>query len=178
MKNKTIVGTILVVFILSGTILAQEKEQRIELPQLTLEEKWGKAESNLIYFIVCGITYAKSKGESTEDFGTHAGNIAAPSWKKGKGKGPAYLVRGISRNKQQFKNFQMEILSETETTIKARMKGFGNKYFIKRPDRGVSEDEYIRFFEKKWVAIADYLGLEYKQKVEGDWIIFTVTEKK
>ncbi|MFX0202214.1 MAG: hypothetical protein ACFFCW_39385 [Candidatus Hodarchaeota archaeon] len=45
----------------------------MELPQLTLEEKWKRAESNLIYFVISGIAYAKSKGLNAEDFGTFAG---------------------------------------------------------------------------------------------------------
>jgi hypothetical protein len=38
-------------------------------------------------------------------------------------------------------------------------------------------DEYIQFFDKKWVAIADYMGLLYRQQMEGDWLVFTVTKK-
>ena len=49
---------------------------------------------------------------------------------------------------------------------------------IERWPVNVTVDEFNKFFEKKWEAIADYLGLEYKQKVEGDWVVFTVTEKK
>jgi hypothetical protein len=47
----------------------------------------------------------------------------------------------------------------------------------KRLGQEITVDEYIRFFDKKWVVIADYMGLEYNQQVEGDWVIFTVTEK-
>jgi len=153
-------------------------KMRVELPQLTLEQKWRKAESNLIYFVVSGIAYAKAKGESPEDFGTFAGDVAAPSWEEAKGEGPRALVEGISRNKQQFQSFQMEILSESETAIEARMKGFGEDAIRERAEPQVTVDDYVRFFEKKWEAIADYLGLEYKQEVEGDWTVFTVAEKK
>jgi hypothetical protein len=37
---------------------------RIALPQLTLQQKWETAESNLAYFIVCGISYAKAHGQT------------------------------------------------------------------------------------------------------------------
>ena len=87
----------------------------IELPQLTFQQKWETAELNLIYFIVCGITYAKSHGQTAEDFGTWAGQVAAPFWDEEKSKGPAGLVEGISTNKQQFQGFEMEILDESET---------------------------------------------------------------
>jgi hypothetical protein len=145
------------------------------LPQLTLEQKWETAESNLIYFVVCGIAYAKSRGASPEEFGAFAGNIA--SWEEARGKGPQALVEGISWNKQQFRNFQMEILSESQSSITARMKGFGEDAIRRRKGSTVTVDDYLRFFEKKWQAIARNLGLEYKQEIAGDWIVFTVSGK-
>ncbi len=149
----------------------------IELQQLTVEQKWATAESNLIYFIACGITYARSHGQTAEDFGVWAGHVAAPFWEEeDQGLGPRGLIEGISENKQQFHGFELEILEETELSIRARMKCFGETVIRQRPQFGVSVDEYIGFFEKKWVVIADALGLEYRQQVEGDWVVFTVTE--
>jgi hypothetical protein len=136
------------------------------------------AEANLIYFVVSSIAYAKSKGESPEDFGTSAGAVATPSWEEARGKGPQTLVEGISWNKQQFRDFQMEILNESETAIEARIKGFGEDAVSKRPEPLVTKDDYIRFFEKKWEAIAGYLELEYRQRSEGGWIVFTVSAKR
>ncbi|MCX6029174.1 MAG: hypothetical protein NT169_07700 [Chloroflexi bacterium] len=154
-------------------------KKTIELPRLTLEQKWQTAEENLIYFVVSGIAFAKSMGKSPEDFGTFAGVIAVtPSWGKDEGKGPQALVAGISRNKQQFRDFQLEILSESETMVEAKMKGFGENDVRHWLEPGVTVDDYLRFFDRKWIAIADHLGLEYKQRVEGDWIVFTVTEKR
>jgi hypothetical protein len=151
----------------------------IELPQLTVEQKWATAESNMIYFIACGISYAKCHGQTAEDFGVWAGQVAAPSWEeeKSQGLGPIGLINGISHNKQQFRGFEMEILEESELSIRARMKCFGENVIRHRPHYEVSVYEYIRFFEKKWVVIADFLGLEYKQQVDGDWVVFTVTRK-
>jgi hypothetical protein len=31
---------------------------------------------------------------------------------------------------------------------------------------------------KLWETVADHVGFKYEQKVEEDWIYFTVTEKK
>jgi hypothetical protein len=72
----------------------------------------------------------------------------------------------------------MEILDESAMTIQARMRGFGEDSIRRRPRCEITVDDYIRFFAKKWIAIANYLGLEYSQRVEGDWVIFTVTESK
>ncbi len=166
---------IAIVFMTSIFVCSQESKHEIELPKLSLEQKWEKAESNLLYFIACGITYAKSKGETADDFGTWAGLVACPFWKENESITPATLVEGISGNKQQFKDFQMEILEVNKSVLKGRMRNFGNKYFVKY-DFGITEDEYIRFFNKKWVAIAQCIGLDYKQEVDGEWIYFTVSQ--
>ena len=149
----------------------------VEIQKLTLEQKWQTAESDLIYFVVCGISYAKSRGETAEDLGTWAGEVAAPSWERRKNQGPRGLVEGIAKNKQQFRNFEIEILNESAMSIQAKIRGFGEDLVRQRPRHEITVEDYIRFFDKKWIAIADYLGLEYKQHVEGDWVIFTVTEK-
>ena len=167
----------------------QARKTEIELPKLTLENKWEIARGNIIYFVVSGITYAKSKDGSAEEFGTHAGNVAAPFWRTGAGglamrteeevgEALAYFVKGLSENYQQFKDFQMEILSQAATSFKVRMKNFGEDVVRELfTESGVTVDEYFRFFEKKWEAIANSIGLEYKQDTRGDWTYFTVTKK-
>ncbi len=149
----------------------------VELPQLTLQQKWETAEGNLLYFVVCGITYAKSHGESAEDFGTWAGQVAAPSWEEDRPKRARGLVEAIAANKQQFHGFEIEILAESALTIEARMKGFGEDSIRRRPRHEITVNEYIQFFAKKWIAIAEYLELAYSQRVEGEWVIFTVTDR-
>ena len=120
----------------------------VEIPQLTLQQKWETAESNLIYFIACGIAYAKSRGETAEDFGKWAGEVAAPSWEKRKNQGARGLVEGIAKNKQQFRNFKIEILNESAESIQARIKGFGEDLVRQRPRHEITTDDYIRFFNK------------------------------
>jgi hypothetical protein len=167
----------------------QVRKSEIELPRLTLEDKWEVARGNLIYFVVSGITYAKSKDASPKEFGTHAGNVAVPFWRMGAGglkmktkeeigEVLAYFVKGVSENYQQFKDFQMEILSQQATEVKVRMKNFGEDVIRDQfAESGVTVDEYFRFFEKKWEAIANSLGLEYKQDTRDDWTYFAVTKK-
>jgi hypothetical protein len=72
----------------------------------------------------------------------------------------------------------MEILSESETSFIAKIKGFGEGFVKAQENYGVTVEEYLQFFEQIGAAISKSIGLEYKQKVEGDWVIITVTEKK
>jgi hypothetical protein len=168
----------LMVFIISNNVFCQDKSQIVKLPQLTIEQKWEMAEGNLVYFIISGISYAKSKGGSPEDFGTWTGMVGCPYWKEMDSLTPAKFVQEISSNKQQFKDFQMEILEAKKLTIKGKMKGYGNKLVTEYHMGGVTEDEYSRFFKKKWETIANCVGFEYKQEEKGEWIYFSVSEKK
>ncbi len=149
----------------------------IDLPNLSVEEKWHKAESNLIYFVVSGITFAMNHGSTPEEFGIWAGKIANPYWEEDRGKGPSALVYGIAYNKQQFRNFELEIINASETKIEARMRGFGEDTVRDRREHEITPDDYIRFFGKKWEVIADYLNLIYQQESKEGWVFFSVEKK-
>lgn len=177
MKTKFI-ALIFVSFLFSFTVSSQEKKQIVKLPVLNVEQKWEMAEGNLVYFIISGISYAKSKGEKPEDFGTWTGNVGCPYWKGLDSLTVSRFVQEISSNKQQFKDFQMEILDAEESLVKGRMKGFGTNLVKMFNLGGVTEDDYRRFFEKKWEAIANCVGFDYRQEVKGEWTYFTVSKKK
>ena len=178
MKNKAIVGAILVIFILSGSILAQEIEQKTEFPYLTLRQKWQRATNDLNLFIIAGISYVKSQGKPVADFGKYLGELFAPNWEEVKGKGVWGFVEGIYRNWQVLRGFNMRLLSITKTSIEAKIQDIGEASLETWTESGVTKEDYFRFYGQLMVTITDYLGLEYKQEVEEDWIYFTVTEKK
>jgi hypothetical protein len=177
MKMK-LVTTIVIAVFTANYILAQDINQVVKLPQLTVEQKWETAEGNLVYFVISGISYAKSKGETPEDFGAWTGTVGCPYWQSMDSMSPAKFVEQISANKQQFKGFQMEILEAKKSFVKGRMKGYGNDLVTMYNMGGVTEDDYTRFFNKKWETIAQCVGFEYRQEKNGEWVYFTVSEKK
>lgn len=147
----------------------------IQFPELTIEERWNTAESNLVYFIVCGIAYAKAMGRTPGDFGTFSGNVA--NWKNAAKRDPKVLIEGIYRNKRQFKDFEMEIVRESGDVIEAKMRGFGEDLVRKRQMQDITVEDYFNFFKKKWEAIGNQLELVYKQRLEGNWLQITVTKR-
>ena len=181
MRNKTIVGLILFTFIFCASITAQEKkektDQKIELPELYLEQKLDRTVTNLAAFITSSIAYTKSMGKTAEDYGKFIGETFTPSWEGAKGKGISPFIQGMYRNLQPDKNFRMEILSESKTSVEGRMNRYGEATVKAYARTGVTNEEVDACFGKVWETIANYLGLEYKQKAEGDWIVFTITEK-
>jgi hypothetical protein len=179
MKSKAFVGTILVVFVLSFSIFAQEKEkQSIELPQLYLEQKLDRSVTNTTARDIVGIAYAKSMGKTPEDYGKFMGERTAFFWADIKGKGPGPFVQYWYRFLQTDRSSKMEILSVSKTSVKAKMTVYGVTHIKAFADLGVTVEEYASYLGKFSEMLADYVGLEYKQKLEGDWIVFTVTEKK
>ena len=90
----------------------------------------------------------------------------------------AKFVQEISSNKQQFKDFQMEIIESKETFVRGRMKGYGDNLVKEYNMGGVTVDDYKRFFYKKWGTIANCVNYDYKQEAKGEWIEFTVSKKK
>jgi hypothetical protein len=179
MKRKAIVWTILAVFVLSFSVLAQEKEkQNIELPQLNLEQKLDRSVKNTTGRDVVGIAYAKSMGKTPEDYGEFMGKQMACFWVDIKGKGPVPFVQYWYRFLQTDRSSKMEIVSVSETLVKGKMTVYGVTHLKAFADVGVTVEEYVRYLGKFSEMLADYVGLEYKQTREGDWIVFTVTQNR
>ena len=166
------------IFIFCFSGLAQEKNiQKIELPKWYLEQKLDQTVINLTATMTAGIAFAKSLGKSPEDFGKFLGNSFSPGWEGMKGKGIAPLFKWMYINLQADKSFKLEIISETEKSVQARRTRFDEATLKEFSHLGVTVEEYDRFWGKLWEEIANYLGLEYTQKVEGNWIIMKINTK-
>jgi hypothetical protein len=156
----------------------QTKHSQIELPQLSLEQKLERSSRNTSSREIVAIAYAKSLGKTPEDFGKFIGERTAFFWADIKGKGPVPYVQYWYRYLQTDINSKMEIISVSEKTVKAKMTVYGETNLKSYSDLGVTLEEYARFYGKYAETLADYLGLEFMQKFEDGWIVFTVTDKK
>ena len=88
------------------------------------------------------------------------------------------FIENMHWNWQIWEDFQIETLEESKDFYKAKMKGAGEKYITEWTDPGITTNEFYDCLGQMMKQIAESLGLEYKQEVEGDWIVFTVTAKK
>ena len=176
MKFKTIVCTGLAFFIFSSFTIPQEKTtQTIELPQKTLEYKVERGVINTLSWIYAGIAYAKSKGDTPEDFARYGLKAWGSYWKDLDIK--AFIQKWHRIFSTDF-HFKMEILNATDTSVEARMTIFARRCAETFAVSGVTEEEYIRFISTSISSIAEYLGWEFQQKLEGEWLNFTVSEKE
>jgi hypothetical protein len=181
MRIEKIMGTILAFLILSHFIVSQEKKaEKIELPQLKIEQKWQVARNNLTSFSMATIAFAKSLGKTPEDFGEFYGELTASTY-QARVKSVKEFVQAIHTLGQIFysekEDYKIEILSESEISVEGRMSipaAYPLKYWA---DPGVTVEEYLRYWGKLWAVTAGHCGMEYKQKFEGDWVYFTVSKK-
>ncbi|MBD3225858.1 MAG: hypothetical protein GF313_14110 [Caldithrix sp.] len=156
---------------------SEEKEdQKIKLKKLYLEQKLQRSVMNLAAILTCGIAYAKSQGETPEDYGKFVGDILAASWKGSKGKGISAFVKGMYLNFQSDRNCKWEIVNNSENSVTVKMNRFGDETVKYYAYAGVTPQEYDRTMGKLMEAITDYLGFDYEQELEGDQIVFTVSE--
>jgi hypothetical protein len=136
--------------------------------------RMNRAIGNLKSFTLTGIAYAKSLGKTPEDYGKFVGELYAPFWTIRK-RSPEQIVKGIYFNRQMNRNFQLEILSESETIVKARWKEWLN--LKDNTGMGITGEEYALFLGKIYETISDHLELEWQQEFVDDWLVFTVTKK-
>ncbi len=122
-----------------------------------------------------GIAYAKSKGDTPEDFARFGLN-AWGFWWKDKDI-PGYLMK-IYICFSTDKDFRMEILKETETSAEARMNVYGKRWMGTFKESGVTDEEYIRFLGAQLTSLAEYIGWNHDIKFEGDWIYLKVSEEE
>jgi hypothetical protein len=164
------------IFILFSVTIPQEQTKpTIELPQRTLEYKVERGVINTLSWIFAGIAYAKSKGDTPEDFARSGLKAWASYWKDLNIE--AYIQKWHRIFSTDFQ-FKMEILSATEKSVEAKMTIFARRCAETFAESGVTGEEYVRFICASVASMAEYLGWDYEQKLEGEWLYFTVRERK
>ena len=177
MRHGIILWAVLFAFLFVGVIGAQESESKIDLPDLTLEQKVSRQAWLAVGSAVLGISFAKSVGKTAEDFGRYMVELWAPGWSASKGS-PIRMIRGMYRNLSLNPNFKMEIFESSESEVKGRMtvNGIGN--FTGGMYYGVSLEEFMRCWGVWQEGLADYLGLVWEENFDGEWINFALTVKQ
>jgi hypothetical protein len=175
MRQKTIWGMSLAVFILVGFTFHQEQAKpTIELPQKTLEYKVERGVINTLSWIYAGIAYAKSKGDTPEDFARSGLKAWGSYWED---LDIAAFIQKWHRIFSTDFHFKMEILNVAENSVEAKMTIFARRCAETFAVSGVTEEEYVRFIQTSIASMAEFLGWICTQKLEGEWLYLTVREK-
>jgi hypothetical protein len=177
MRHRIISWAVLVVFLFVGVIGAQETATKIDLPELTLEQKVSRQAWLAVGSAVLGISFAKSVGKTAEDYGRYMVELWAPGWSANKGS-PIRMIRVMYLNSHLNPNYKMEIFDSSEIEVKGRMTATGIDNFAGGMYYGVSLDEYMSCGKVWREGLAGYLDLVWEEEFDGEWVNFTLTVKQ
>lgn len=175
MNIKTPVVVLIILFLAGNTGTAQQLETGQVLPELSQEQKIDRLRSNFNAFLSVFIAYGKQQGDSPASVGQWAGRQFAKSW--GETLTPRGFIMGMNANWRMF-NIETEILEVTENKIKGTRNTImtGNEFRDRFGQYGVSLEDFQAFNNAAMKAITSSFGLTYEEQVEGDSIVFTVSE--
>jgi hypothetical protein len=147
----------------------------LKLPSFTDQQRWARITDLAVVNIAAAMTYAKSRGQTPDDYGRFLATQYAPGWGK-QGSGDAVRVfRGVYRNYMSFSGGVAQPLAVSDTMVTARVRRswvplFGDKKVL----YGTTLDEFERSMRLANEGIASYLGVRYQERVDGDWVTMTI----
>lgn len=169
---KRILGVVLV---LSLLVPIYAQAQDIELATYTTEQRWERASSQLTVSFVAAIAYAKSMGQTAEDYGNAVVKLFTPGWGE-PGSGTLGVIGGMNRNYLMFTESEFELVDQSATSVTARSNRPWMKYFGEDEMwYGVTLEEYENTFQIFNSGLAEYLGLGYEEWVEDGWAYMRFT---
>ena len=162
---------------LAAPLLAY-RQAAIDLPTYTPEERWERASRLYTVSAAAGLAYAKSRGISPKEYGEFISKLMESSWGE-PGSGSVNIIRGVRRNLLIWPEAEFEVTNSSETSVSARINRPWVKHFGEdKTLYGVSLDEYEEVSSVFNRGLAEYLGLQYEDEIEGDWLSMTFTQKK
>ena len=166
------------IFLLTSNLFAQDQKlTKNDLPQLTLEQKVDRAMMNSISYMMLGLAYAKSLGKTPEEFAEHSVKIVAPFYERMKGSSPLNFLKTMYTVQQTDKNFSLDILESSETSVRARMSLYGiNVIKASVPFGNVNVDDCYTFYNTFVGGLTQTIGFDYSYKIEDEQIVFTLSK--
>jgi hypothetical protein len=175
---KKLVILIIFVGVTLGTSLISKQEADTELPKYTPEQRWNRASFSVTLSFVTGIAYAKSKGQSAEEYGEYCAKLYTPSWGE-PNSGTLNVIRGMNLNYMAWTESEFEITESSDEFVTGRSNRPYVKYFgDDKSLYGVTVEEFEKCFSVFNNRLADYLGLKYKDEVKDGWLYMTFSKIK
>ena len=177
-RISTILICCVTLILFNNSTLAQNQDtQKKELVQLTVEQRWQRSSWLLDVFMIAGINQAKSRGNPAKNYAEFLADLYAPGW-EGITQ-PWGMFRAMHRNSQITPGFEMEILKESENAITFRFnRAYKSRFGDDGLSYGVSIKEYEEMLKVFYGAVATHLGFNYNQRLDGDWNVITIRNKK
>lgn len=173
MITRTILGAIIAVLLIADPLAAQQEGQALELPELTMEQRWERTAWTLDILLCAKIADWKAQGKTADDYGRHMAEVFGPGW-QGVGS-PAQMMTAMYRNYMMYPGFEFELVSQSESAVTGRFSRAYNEHFGEDGELyGATIEEVERAMEVFHTLVAESLGFEYEQKTDGEWIVISI----
>ena len=175
---KTNLGILLVLFgvILSLSSYAQDTTAiKIQLKEIPLENKHWFASWRVDYYICTALAYAKSMGQSIEDFAEFVGqrhDLGIPD--------NATLEEATHTGNYvmtSYPNGEYKIISASDSVIVSKSNRPYKIYFKDGPILGITIDEFERYFWKHVQIMHNKINMNFKYEIKEDEVIQTISYK-
>ncbi len=157
-------------------VVSQSLSAQVDLTNdRTADQKWTRAVNLMDGTMHGALSYAKSMGQTAEEFGRFYGEWATQFWGAPGSMTMASFLRVMYRNYRMYQDLEFEILSESETEIRGRMNiPYANRFNEEGEWVGVTLEDFRQVYFLAYEAVADHHGFDMTHEVDGDWIGFTV----
>lgn len=169
---------ILVVFamLLPTSAFAQDTST---FPDYTQEQRWARASQLGMVAMAAAVRHAKDMGQSIDEFGVWWGDLFDDSWGEPGSYSPVQVLRGMRRNWLSFYGGEVEIIAASDQAAGGRFnrapltRAFGDDGVL----YGVTLEEFDRINTLFYEAIANYHGLAFEERREGDDTVLTFRQR-
>ena len=154
------------------TLFAQ---QPFSVPEVTNDQEKEILYNHMIAYAATGITFAKTKGVSAEEYGKYIAEQFKPFWSPEQGF-PAFVNTIMFILKGMHPANEMQILDQNENMVRFKMKNV-DAMFQMGPAYGITYAEFLECSKGILTTLADYMNSNFKQETKDGWYIVTISKK-
>ena len=177
MKTKVLILSVILTLLTCIICYSQDSQGiKIQLKEIPLERKHNYTTWRVDYYICTGIAYAKSMGQSVEDFAKFVAkyhNLTYPNNK---------TLSGVAETSNlvmtNYPGGKYEIISESDSVIVAKSNRPYKIYYEDGPLLGVTIDEFEKYFWGHAAIMASKINIDFKYEIKEDEVIQTFSYKK
>jgi tetratricopeptide (TPR) repeat protein len=144
---------------------ATSAQTTFSVPERTPEQQYPRLVTLLNYNINVAISYAKSQGQTVEEFGKYCGEFYKKSWAKEGGF--QTFVKGNLMNLTDLSE-KVEIVNQNDKKVTLKAIGFYTNLRDNEHIYNVTYDEFIQFLKASHDPIAKHMGSTISFKILDD----------
>ena len=157
---------------------AQAQEVSYDLPTYTDSLRWNRAGTLFIAALVGDLVKSKEQGMSAAESGRASAKVFGPPNGWNRSDTPFVLFRGMYYNWMSHPDQTCELLEAGENLVRARCNRPYLGYFgTSGESYGVTVAQYEEMGLNFAATIADYHGMDWQQRVDGDDVMITIRKR-